>query len=425
MRLGTLLGRDLARSRRRLTMVSVAVAASVAVVVLFVALGLGLHQNVVAPLLPRLPLDLLHVEPRTVSVGLLAFDSGKLLGGGLDAQAVERLRRIEGVQKVYPVVSAAFPMHAEGGEGFLGRRLRTDVFATGVDPELVQKDIARGYSFEDRAEGKIPVLVSRRLLDLYNTTVAPAIEKPRLSAEMVVGFEFQITLGASYSRGTPDPDKVGRVVAQVVGVSDQATLVGITVPAATLQRWNAAFGRPESPISGAYVKTTNPAAAGPVARAVEQAGLQVDETPKIVGAALTIAGVLGGLFAGTLLVLSAFGIGQTFFLLVAERRLELAILRALGARRRDLRRLVLIEAAVVGLLGGVVGTALGALAASGLDALVVNRLPDLPFKPSSLVALPPGLLLGAVLLGVAAALLGAAVPAAQAAAANPASALRT
>ena len=78
MRLGPLLRRDLARSRRRLVTVGLAVAGSVAVITLLSAVALGLYRGVIEPLLPRLPLDLLKVEPKTVSVGLLALDAGEV-----------------------------------------------------------------------------------------------------------------------------------------------------------------------------------------------------------------------------------------------------------------------------------------------------------------------------------------------------------
>lgn len=426
MRLGTLIGRDLARSKRRLAVVALAVAGSVALLVLLGGVSLGLYRGVVQPLLPKLPLDLLKVEPRTVSVGFLAFDTADI-GGGLDADALADLAEVDGVAAVYPVVGAGFPMRAEGGEGFLGRRLRADVFATGVDPALVQGDVAEGYRFEDPKddpEAKVPVLVARRLLDLYNTTIAPALKKPRLSERAVIGFEFQLTLGASYSRGTPKPRLVRRFVAQIVGFSDQATMVGVTVPEAALRRWNARFGE-KDPLTGAYVRTEGPDEVGPVSAAIEAAGLAVDDTAKVVGAALAVAAALGGLFAATLLFFSAFAIAQTFFLLVAERRMEMAILRAVGARRQDLRVLVLLEAGTVGALGALLGLAAGAGLALVLDGLVIAAVPDVPFKPSSIVALPPLLLVATGALGVGAALLGAAIPAARAASANPASALRS
>src|SRR5262245_40454819 len=100
MRLSTLIQSDLSRSKGRFAVVGAAVAAGVAIVVLLGAIGIGIYRGIVQPLLPKLPLDLLKVEPRTVNLGMLAFDASQL-SGGLDARAIERLRAIEGIRDVY------------------------------------------------------------------------------------------------------------------------------------------------------------------------------------------------------------------------------------------------------------------------------------------------------------------------------------
>ena len=426
MNLKRLVGRDLARSKGRLAMVGSAVAVGVAVIVVLGSLGAGLYRGVVEPLLPKLPLDVIKVEPSVVSLGLFALDSKSLGGGGLDEDVVRRLERIDGVAAVYPMVGASFPLRAEGGARLFGRGIRTDLFATGVAPELVAEDVAPGHKFEDPGpDGKvIPVLVARRLLDLYNSTVASAIGQPKLSAEAIIGFSAEIVLGSSYVRGTPDPSKVERKIGQIVGVSEKATLVGITIPEATMRRWNATHGEGVSPIASAYVRTKTPADAGPVATAIERVGLKVDETLKMAAAAVAAASVIAGLLVLVLLVLAGFAIAQTFFLLVAERRGELAVLRAMGARRRDLRRMVLAEAGIVGVFSGIVGVALGVVLSLGVEAVLLAVVPDIPFKPAEVVAFPATLLLLAWGVGVGSAVLGAIVPAAYAAAADPAAALR-
>ncbi|MEL6185838.1 MAG: ABC transporter permease, partial [Myxococcota bacterium] len=346
------------------------------------------------------------------------------LGGGLDPQVLEDLGRLDGVKEVYPVVGARVPLRAEGGEGFIGRRLRTDVFATGVPLSLVRNELGDGQSFEDDPEGPVPVIVARRLMDLYNSTVAPALQKPKLSERMVIGFEFVLQLGRSATAGIPDPAKVKKTTARIVGLSDRASLAGITIPEATARRWNQEYGF-ASPLTGAWVELEGPGYAGPVSSRIEQRGLRVDDTPKLVGAALTVGAGLVGLFALLLLALSAFAIAQTFFLMVAERRSELAILRALGAKRGGLGRLVLTEAAIVGAVGSVVGVAAGAGLALALDVGVRGALPDLPLQPEALVHLSPALMAAGLILGVSAAVLGAAFPALRASRADPARALRS
>lgn len=427
MKLSTLIKRDLSRTKGRFIVVGSAVAMGVAVIVFFGALGAGIYRGVVEPMLPKLPLDLIKVEPRFLSLGVLAFDTTKI-GGGLDEAAIKKLEGVPGVEHVYPVLGVGFPLRGEGGGRFLGGSgIRTDLFATGLDPELVQKDVAPGRKFEDPGPNAkvVPVILARRLLDLYNTTVAPAIQRPKISEDLVIGFSFDLVLGSSYVRGTPDPTKIDQLIAEVVGFSDQASIVGINVPAATIRRWNARHAGGVTPIVGAYVKTKSKSDAGPVAQAIERQGLSVDDTMKIVGAVVASAGVLLSLFGLVLLGMAAFAIAQTFFLLVGERRFELAVLRAMGARRRDLRRMVLIEATIMGTLSGLFGVILGVVASLGFDALATSLLPDVALKPASIVAFPPLLLVLAWVLGVLAALGGAYVPALRAAQADPAQALRS
>ncbi len=71
-------------------------------------------------------------------------------------------------------------------------------------------------------------------------------------------------------------------------------------------------------------------------------------------------------FAGIALIVGIFLIINTFSILVAQRSRELALLRAMGASRRQVNGAVLLEALVVGLVGSTVGLALGYLLALGL-----------------------------------------------------------
>ncbi len=74
-------------------------------------------------------------------------------------------------------------------------------------------------------------------------------------------------------------------------------------------------------------------------------------------------------FAAVSLVVGAFLILNTFSILVAQRTRELALLRALGASRRQVTGSVLVEALVVGIFGSTVGLGLGFGLAVGLKTL--------------------------------------------------------
>ena len=87
------------------------------------------------------------------------------------------------------------------------------------------------------------------------------------------------------------------------------------------------------------------------------------------------------IFAGIALVVGAFLIVNTFSILVAQRSRELALLRALGASRRQVGRSVLFEAFVLGVVGSTIGLGLGVLLAMGIRALFANFGLDLSGQP--------------------------------------------
>ena len=94
-----------------------------------------------------------------------------------------------------------------------------------------------------------------------------------------------------------------------------------------------------------------------------------EENQDAIGEALGFVNTFLLVFAAVALVVGTFLIVNTFSILVAQRSRELALLRALGAARRQVNRSVLAEAFVVGLIGSTLGIGVGYLLAIGLKAL--------------------------------------------------------
>lgn len=68
-------------------------------------------------------------------------------------------------------------------------------------------------------------------------------------------------------------------------------------------------------------------------------------------------------------IIAAVGVSNTMLMTIYERIRELGMMRALGMRDRDIRRIFLLEAGGIGLIGSVVGVGLGCLA----NAVMVRR----------------------------------------------------
>ncbi|WP_433075053.1 ABC transporter permease [Dactylosporangium sp. CA-052675] len=99
-------------------------------------------------------------------------------------------------------------------------------------------------------------------------------------------------------------------------------------------------------------------------------------------------GLLG--FAVIAVAMAAFVIANTFTIVLAQRTREIALLRLVGATRRQVFRSVVLEAAVIGLGGSGLGLALGALVAFGLPVLIEVRADPLISVKTVLVALGVG-----------------------------------
>jgi putative ABC transport system permease protein len=126
-------------------------------------------------------------------------------------------------------------------------------------------------------------------------------------------------------------------------------------------------------------------------------------------------------FAGVALFVSGFVIWNTFGILVAGRTTELALLRALGASRRQVFISVLVEAALLGLVASGLGVVLGLALARGLIALIRTFGLDLP---GSGVHLPLSGTLLAIGAGLAVTLVAGLAPARRATRVPPVAAMR-
>lgn len=125
-----------------------------------------------------------------------------------------------------------------------------------------------------------------------------------------------------------------------------------------------------------------------------------------------LAFVVGGLATGALL-LAVLGIGGAMVERAGERRAEIGLRMAVGARRRTIVRLVLVDAGRLVFVGGLSGGAVGASLNRGLPKLVLGLEPLGPAAFGALVAL-------LVAVGLAASMSAAA----QAARVDPVQALR-
>ena len=138
----------------------------------------------------------------------------------------------------------------------------------------------------------------------------------------------------------------------------------------------------------------------------------------------TVFDLLLGIFGSLALTVASLGIINTLVMAILERRREIGILKALGAADRDVRRLFFAEAGAMGLLGGVLGVAIGWLIGRALTFATNVYLARQEFPPIDLSSIPWWMVAGAIAFSFFVSLAAGMYPASRAARLNPVEALR-
>ena len=137
-----------------------------------------------------------------------------------------------------------------------------------------------------------------------------------------------------------------------------------------------------------------------------------------------ILDLLLGIFGSLALAVASLGIINTLVMAILERRREIGVLKALGASDKDVRQLFFAEAGVMGLLGGVLGVALG-WAIGHLIQLGTNyylRQQQMPAE--NIWTVPVWLVASAIVFSLVVSLAAGFYPASRAARLDPVDALR-
>jgi putative ABC transport system permease protein len=453
-----LLGQNLRRNVKHLLLSAFGIVVGIAAFVFFWGLSRGVSHVLLHDIFPIDRIEV--VAPKTSITGVQIK---------LDDKVVESVRARPEVKRAFPKMKLSFPAMGTGTlklgqEKPYPMKFEVAGFCDGVDASLVQgdpgTDLFRDWDVEDegkleecgpaptngcpkdrfcdlddrKCHHRVPVLVSRTLIEIYNSSFAPAHGMPRVGAAQealisgrLKSMKFNIHLGESIVEGIGEVKAPPKLVeAQVVGISDKAMPIGMTIPLGYVRRWNERWGGPQTAAvySSIVVDLKDKEHLASFVPWVRTAGYEQEESQaERIAAVITVVTTLFLVIAFIICFISALNIAHTFFMLISERRKELGLMRALGASRWDIWKIILGEAAAIGLVGGGLGIALALGLAKLIDLASARWLPDYPFKPETYFTFSPLLIGAALAFAVAFCLLGASLPARKAARIHPAQAL--
>ena len=157
-------------------------------------------------------------------------------------------------------------------------------------------------------------------------------------------------------------------------------------------------------------------------------GFQVQSVEVFVTVAnriVTIVTLMFTLIGSIALLVATIGIANTMVMAIYERTREIGILKAMGASRREIRQMFMLEAGFIGMIGGVFGLLIGWLLGLGLNQAIeiISRIREQPVH-GKFFLVTPLLAVGAITFATLIGLVAGLLPAQRAAKLDPLEALR-
>ena len=398
--------RFLREGRFQTALIIIGASAGVAVVIFITTLVTGLQANTIKRVLGT-QAHIVITPPEEVARPQLFAKPGEALMARIEART-QRLRSIDQWQAIArelestPGITAVSPVVSGAGFALRGDASKA-VSVIGVDPDrhdlithITEKMVSGRF---DLAPGN--AVIGRDLASDLGVVVGDRIRLETARQGTAVSDAYTVT-------GAFDLGNRGANRTQVfVGFRTGQNLLDLPGGASEIQLTVAnLFGAEEI-----------------AERIAARTGLTADSWMKTFEqllAAIHAQDITTGLIRLFVVVIVALGIASVLVVWVVQKRREIGILRAMGASRRKVQRVFLLQGAIVAVSGSAIGSALSSLmlfiflkAARNADGtqLFELRLSPLLFALAALVALVVGLL-------------AAAVPARSAARLDPAQAIR-
>jgi len=386
-------------------------------VVFLLSLLFGIDRAVEKEILRDLFIEVSPSRSEIIDTVLIFSSSTRGGSEGIKEDKLQALGRIDGVSAVYPKLKIKFPALISGGKEIFGMESGIDIVGDGIPSNLMKEenlalpffDYYPGDSIKQcnkdsncgndeccfREIGKesgvcrhpVPFIVSENLVEIYNYLVAPTHNLKKLPLWMVnkfAGLRVKMVLGKSYqsvaSKGIPEEG-----CAIFAGTSKHATEIGITIPIEYTKRWNSKFTDfPEKVYTSAILKIANKKKLGSIIQSLKNAGLTVQN--KGIEEAGFFIGILSGFFiliSIVVIFISSVSVSHALFGIVSEKAKEICIMRAIGASKRFIKTIVLMQGGVIGLTGGIGGIVFAIIGSLIANFIGAHYIPDFPFKPDS------------------------------------------
>jgi len=451
--------RNLRESFLRNSLTTVGISVGVASLVAMLSLGIGLQQLASRRLVKSGLFDTVVVTSRRDlrSMGREEERSGPSPGESriLDEAARHEIEKLPNVLEAYPDIRfitelrfddkphltmvSAMPDSMKSNDAFDG--MQGSFFTSDTAPEAILQK-----SFAEELLGKSPPQGAQE-------PAVSELAKPLLGQELTMRYAQRETAPAQTVPLRPNDSSVAGASYSVVSREQKLQIIGVVdldpesmrgptrgkvflplklaeglrVMQPTDIREIARAGSGEPVYSSLSVRVKNPAQVQVVEDAVKKMGFStfsILDATKSLRQFFAVLDLFLGIFGSLALAVASIGIVNTLVMAILERRREIGIMKAIGASDGDVQKLFFAEAGAMGVLGGIVGVALGWAIGQviNLGTNIYLRRQSLP--PEHFWAVPWWLVLSAIGFAFVVSLVSGLYPARRASRLDPVQALR-
>ncbi|MEN1974790.1 ABC transporter permease [Cellulomonas olei] len=322
---------------------------------------------------------------------------GSSVGAGVPRELATEIADLDGVAHAIPEIQGSIVLVGSDGTAVQSTQAPSFAFPYVTDDPSI-----------DMVEGRGPERAGEVALET-NTLESSGFDVGDSTTAVIAGQVTDVTIVGSFDLGGP-------MAGATIVVVDPDTGYGLFAPDGNV-----------NDIAVYAADGTTPDDLVAEVRQVVPSGLEAvsgqqlrDENKAEIGEMLGFVTTFLLVFAGIALFVGAFIISNTFAMSVRQRMREFALLRAVGASPLQVFASILVQAAVVGLLGSAVGVAGGLglvqVLKVGLEAVGMDLAGEIPVDGATIGV--------SLVVGTVVSVLAAAVPARRAALVPPVEAMR-
>ncbi|KYH34456.1 macrolide export ATP-binding/permease protein MacB [Clostridium tepidiprofundi DSM 19306] len=377
-------------------------------IVVMISLGIGMKENYKKSLERMGSLDVIDVRP--------SYDrhSRRDDDNKLKDEDIEKIAAIEGVKAVTPYME--MQIHMKSG------KYGTWVRMIGLRPEymeefgfkvsegrLLNKDDVVDSGMVAVFGSKLPEMFrnerskNRNMYDDFYDDAEGEKKEPNVNIfEDRITFEFQQDYDRNQRRVKRKSKPIRPFKIQAVGIfaenGDWETRRSIFVPIDTLKAFKKKYDRmagnhrsKDAGYDEVKVKVVDIKRVVAITKELKKMGYEANSMMEYVEESNKMTNIIqlifGGIGAISLLV-AAIGITNTMIMAIYERRKEIGVMKVIGASLRDIKKLFLFEASMIGFMGGILGLVLSIFASKALNMLVASKMAG-QMEPDTVISIVP------------------------------------